>query len=489
MRHFILIILVCLCATLFSQNFPFPLHYQYISESIKPNNHTQTQLDADVTSFYNSWKAKYFKNNCGTNQYYVWFGDNDPNAICVSEGQGYGMIIAAYMAGYDAEAKTIFDGLYNFYKAHPSEINNNLMAWQQGTSCNDINGVNAATDGDMDIAYALLLADKQWGSLGSINYLQAATNIINAIMSNEINANTYSIMLGDWATSGNYYNATRPSDFMTDHFKAFYNSTSDNKWNQVIDKCYAIVNTIQTNQSSTTGLLPDFVINCNTTPIPALSNFLEGENDGDYNYNSCRVPWRLATDFLITGEPRSKTAVNKINTWIKSHTSSNPANIFSGYTLSGGNISGNNYSDPSFIGPFAVGAMLDNTNQTWLNETYDYLIAQNFADNTYFGNTLKMLCLIVLSGNYWPPYSVTDIENYKNNFRLTISPNPAHNTISINTTYNATIEITTIQGQILKTIKNSDKNTIVDINNLSKGVYIIKAITDKEIATKKFIKE
>ena len=141
MKYFILFFFLYIYTNLFSQNFPFPLHYQYISESIKPNNHTQTQLDADVTSFYNSWKVKYFKNNCGANQYYVWFGDNDPNAICVSEGQGYGMIIAAYMAGYDAEAKIIFDGLYNFYKAHPSEINNNLMAWQQGTSCNDINGV------------------------------------------------------------------------------------------------------------------------------------------------------------------------------------------------------------------------------------------------------------------------------------------------------------------------------------------------------------
>ena len=159
MRHFVLFVLAMAFMNLYPQNLPFPQHYQYMQGSIKPSNHSQTQLDNDVASFYNSWKARYFKNNCGANQYYVWFGDEDPSAICVSEGQGYGMLIAAYMAGYDSNAETIFDGLYNFYKAHPSSINSNLMAWQQGTSCTDINGVDAATDGDMDIAYALLLAD------------------------------------------------------------------------------------------------------------------------------------------------------------------------------------------------------------------------------------------------------------------------------------------------------------------------------------------
>ena len=56
------------------------------------------------------------------------------------------------------------------------------MSWQQcdnGTAL--IDGANegsmtggycdSATDGDMDIAYALLLADKQWGSSGDIVYL------------------------------------------------------------------------------------------------------------------------------------------------------------------------------------------------------------------------------------------------------------------------------------------------------------------------------
>ena len=45
------------------------------------------------------------------------------------------------------------------------------MAWQQAIINDeivDVNGVDSALDGDMDIAYSLLLADKQWGSDGRL---------------------------------------------------------------------------------------------------------------------------------------------------------------------------------------------------------------------------------------------------------------------------------------------------------------------------------
>ena len=36
--------------------------------------------------------------------------------MSVSEGHGYGMMLVAYMAGYDSEAQAIFDNLFRFYK-------------------------------------------------------------------------------------------------------------------------------------------------------------------------------------------------------------------------------------------------------------------------------------------------------------------------------------------------------------------------------------
>jgi endo-1,4-beta-D-glucanase Y len=499
MKKITFLCMICLTSLGFSQNLPFPQHYVYTAVSIKPNNHTQAQLDSVVKDFYGNWKARYFRNTCNPNQYFVWFGDEDPTINSVSEGQGYGMMIAAYMAGYDPNAKTIYDGLYNYYKAHLDSISFELMAWEQNTSCVDTGGADDATDGDMDIAYSLLLADKQWGSTGTINYLQEAKNIIDSLMVYVINHNKYSTELGDWVTPAdttNYY-ATRPSDFMPDHFRAFQIATSDSKWNNVINECYSIVNTIQANNSPTTWLMPDFVVSCNRTPKPAKANFLEGPYDGNYYYNSCRVPWRLTTDYLIAGEARAKTAVDKINTWLKSSTSNVPANILSGFYLNGTNLPGNNYPDPSFIGPFAVGAMSSNTNQTWLNGVYDYLVAQSFDSNTYFPNTLKMLNLIVISGNYWPPYTITGDNNITaTETHFTIYPIPARNnvTISFETSkaQHLQIIISNAFGQVVDEILNGNLSSgkhlqVYNTGNLASGIYFVTLFSESSSITRKLM--
>ena len=80
------------------------------------------------------------------------------------------------MAGADPSAKNTYDGLFNFYKDHRNK-HGYLMAWSQDKNCKSIDP-SSATDGDMDIAYSLLLADKQWGSNGAVNYLEEAQNMI-----------------------------------------------------------------------------------------------------------------------------------------------------------------------------------------------------------------------------------------------------------------------------------------------------------------------
>ena len=174
------------------------------------NAQYETQaLSEETTSFYKQWKEKYLiKNNYVTDksQYYVWYSEekySDSNRtveITVSEAHGYGMLIAASMADYDTDAKEIFDGMYWFYKDHLSGIGPNLMAWQQcdnGSAIVDTpSGEDSASDGDMDIAYALLMADKVWGSNGDINYKQAAVDVINDIMEYEVKIGCFSSATG-----------------------------------------------------------------------------------------------------------------------------------------------------------------------------------------------------------------------------------------------------------------------------------------------------
>jgi len=295
---------------------PFPQHISYFGGAIKPNHIPQTRLDNTVRDFYTQWKNRFIKTVPGKPQSYVWF-EGKGNKQCVSEGQGYGMVIVALMAGYDPSAKAVYDNLFRYYRAHPSEKSKYLMAWAQKNNGSDLDKTSAS-DGDMDIAYSLLLAARQWGNNGAINYLQEGRAMITAVMQYEINHKSWSVLLsdGEEEESADYF-AMRSSDFMPAHFKVFQQVTGDNRWGRVIDAGYRLVAYMQYNYSPDAGLLPDFIVGINKKPKPAGPNFLEDRYDGQYNYNACRVPWRIATDYLLTGDKRSKAITAKINKWIR----------------------------------------------------------------------------------------------------------------------------------------------------------------------------
>ena len=144
---------------------PFPQHVNLAPGSILPNHRSQAQLDDDVRAFYDTWKATYViyaGPSVNSNPMYrIAFGKDQPGKeTTVSEGQGYGMIIVPLMGGYDEEAQQIFDGLWEFVRAHPSVADSRLMDWNIPDT---ENGNESAFDGDADIAYGMLLADAQWG--------------------------------------------------------------------------------------------------------------------------------------------------------------------------------------------------------------------------------------------------------------------------------------------------------------------------------------
>jgi len=112
-------IVVVLSINVSAQHFPFPQHTVY-SDHIKPSQYTQEELDQQVKSFYDGWKNKYLKKGCQDDQYHVYFASG--NTVTVSEAMGYGMLIVPLMAGYDENARTYFDGLYRYFRAHPSHI-------------------------------------------------------------------------------------------------------------------------------------------------------------------------------------------------------------------------------------------------------------------------------------------------------------------------------------------------------------------------------
>jgi len=391
-------------------NHPFGSHpVAYTAGAILPSHVSQAVRDQAVRDFYDQWKATYVKQACGAGRYVVLSSVSSGN-LTVSEAHGYGMVLMALMAGYDPDAQTIFDGMFAYFRDHPSDITPSLMAWNQSKSCQDVEGSDTASDGDLDIAYALLLADKQWGSCGAIDYLAEAKKVIAGLEAGDLDTSKQYVKLGDWASLADdpaYYDSTRSSDFMPDHYRSFLAASGHTAWSDVVERTYQIVQHVQATYSAATGLLPDFVVDPLGTPDPAPANFLESANDGAYDYNACRDPWRLGTDFLVGGESRAKTAVQAIESWIKTATGGDPNNIRSGYRLNGTPSPNTDYLSMAFVAPLGVGAMADAANQSWLNAVWDVVVARPISAEGYYENTLKLLSMIVMSGNWWRPESVS----------------------------------------------------------------------------------
>ncbi len=386
-------------------NYPFPQNLNYGRNTILPNQYTREQMDNDVRMFYDHWKGEYLvpaeQDEEGNALLRIAFGKtgSDNYDLTVSEGQGFGMIIVVMMAGHDPDAKAIFDGLWRFVKQHPSNIDKRLMAWRvpehQGSS---------AFDGSADIAYALLLADSQWGSTQEFNYASEAQTMIEAIYQSSIGPHSKLPMLGDWVEAdGSEYNqyTNRTSDFMLANFQAFLQFTRNKNWKQVINKSRKTAGVLQRKYSPTAGLFPDFiepVSDSNHVPRPADTLFLEGENDGNYSYNACRVPLRLGIDALLNKNKASRKIVRKVSSWAERYHEGNPHNISAGYTLDGNPLPERNYFSTAFVAPLGVAAMTLPSQQEWLNGIYDAIKQEH---QNYFEDTLNLLSLLVMTGNFW----------------------------------------------------------------------------------------
>ena len=388
-----------------AQQFPFGTqHPAYSPGTLTPTNFTRAQMNQHVADYYDVWKGRWLKPDPEGNGWRVWI---DSSGSTVSEGQGYGMVIVAAMAGHDPQAKQIFDGLWQFRLAHPSTIDNRLMDWRVPLPT----GNNSAFDGDMDIAYGLLMAHAQWGSGGAINYLDAAKSVIAGIRESTIGPQSNLPMLGNWVSpNGSTYNqwTTRSSDFMPGHFRAFGAATGDTAyWSGVTNAVQNVIADIQANESAATGLLPDFVRLVGEThdPQPAEAGFLEGANDGKYWYNAGRDPWRLGVDAVLNGDATTLAQVRKISEWARTSSGGNANNILGGYELNGTPL--NSWQDHFFIAPMAVAAMTGSgaVGQQWLNALYSRVYQEQNAHD-YYAGAVTLQSLLAVTGNFWDPMAV-----------------------------------------------------------------------------------
>lgn len=396
------------------------------------NLYSQEALNDSLIYFYSLWKKRYLRTveNSFPKKEYLFYALDQPtsnNAVTVSEAMGYGMVIFPLMSRFDAKAKDNFLHIYNYIKSYPSIYNKNLMAWQQvktsdGKIVNAEKETSSATDGDMDVSYGLLLAHKLWGKNDKINYKEEALKRINALMDSCVDKIDYILTLGDWVqgiANNNFKNVTRSSDFMTHHLIEFskVNINNKKKWQNVINRIDSIINEQLTRQSKDTALMPDFFVKSEGNYIAPKYKVLESDHDGDYFSNSCRTPWRYSMEILFNNNAVTKQ-IATLNKWIKKKTNFTAKNIKSGYYVANG-VPGEAFGIPNnlaFIAPFLVSSLTEEGNDQWTIDIWKTIMEKSIENCTFYENTLKLMSMIIATGNWFTPSNPNPI--LKNQYRF-----------------------------------------------------------------------
>jgi len=336
-----------------------------------------------TADYYFYWKQKYLKPSKRFPRDFKV--DYNGKGATVSEAMGYGMLITALMADEDPEAKQQFDALNRFRKRFPSSINHAFMCWKippdERPGKND-----CATDGELDMAYALLLAYERWGDDA---YQVEAKSLIGAIGSSLVRPD-FSLRLGDWNEAPGQ---TRPSDLMPTHFRVFADATGDPLWSKVENRSYEILKELQNQSAPTTGLIPDFAVQKNWIWAPARPGFLEGCHDGDFYYNACRVPWRIGWALLATQDVRAKEILGCFMQWAMMSVN-DPEQFRAGYRLDGRPLHHSDFDTACFITPTGVAAMALGMTP-WKEKVERYALGSR---EEYYEDSINLLCLILMSG-------------------------------------------------------------------------------------------
>jgi hypothetical protein len=94
--------------------------------------------------------------------------------------------------------------------------------------------------------------------------------------------------------------------------------------------------------------------------------------------------------------------MRRLNAFIRDATGDDPTEVRDGYALDG-QVRGSS-PEMAFVAPFMVSAMIEpesGTNQAWLDALWGYVTTHD--DGSYYGDSIKLLTMIVASGNWWAP--------------------------------------------------------------------------------------
>ena len=183
---------------------------------------------------------------------------------------------------------------------------------------------------------------------------------------------------------------------------------SGHAWDAVVTTVYDTI--LSPNNTLDKGALKPANGNTNNGLVPAWctsSGDSSAAGPFNYQYDSCRTPFRIALDWCWFGETRAQLYLQKTSTFFSGI---GAANIVDGYDMNGTRhgqfFTGTgaptlSQQSASFLGPAGVGAMVSSTYQTFLNESYTRVATgQLKVGGAYYDESWAVMSLLMMTGNF-----------------------------------------------------------------------------------------
>ena len=209
-----------------------------------------------------------------------------------SEAQSYALLQAAWL-----DDRETFDRVLRWTAAHLRR-DDGLHSWLWDPSGDGrVVDVNTATDADVDIAFALILASSRFDDA---RYLEEARTLVRAIRHFSVVevGDRWLPSAGNWAGDERIVNLSYFAPYAYDYFERIDPASG---WREASDAGYALLE--QALAAAPGRLPPDFLRVSHDGTIEELPP--HSRLSQSFSFDGIRIVWRVELDCRLTGRPRA----------------------------------------------------------------------------------------------------------------------------------------------------------------------------------------
>lgn len=345
---------------------------------------------------WEKYKANYIYcgSNCMNNAGLVF--DPLSNYHAVSEGVGYGMLLAVFF-----DDQQTFNDVFRAADRILFDETTGLHNWRVDNRGNIV-GRGSATDAELDIAMALILADDlvrqgKWDAVSNLSYGDEARALLDSIWTLEVVDGKF-LKPGD-LFQGNGQDILNLSYFAPAWFRLYDQFLGENRWVNLIDAGYQALNATE---GSAMGLAPDWSTFEGEPAFEYCDRYGRSRESCRYEmfYDGIRVPWRIGMDCILFGDERACAWSQRSSDFLNDQSESFFARL---YNMKGEIIV--DYRDEAMLGMwlFAAIASEDSTLQSRIEWSIYNLATQNGElwsgrDPYYYNQSLVLFAIHFLAG-------------------------------------------------------------------------------------------